>query len=307
MGTPDFAVPSLKALVEKGYDVAAVVTQPDRPKGRGNKVIPPPVKEFAIQHGITVFQPEKLRNNEEFLVTLKELAPDMLVTCAYGNILPKAVLDVPQYGCINIHGSLLPKYRGAAPIQWSIINGDKVTGVTTMYSDIGIDTGDMLLKREVEIDDNMNAQELFDILGKVGAELLIDTIKLIEEGSLVRTPQVDSNATHAPMLTKETGLIDWSKDAVSIHNLVRGVYPWPIAYTYYAGERMRVLKTRVLNTEGNFNLVGRIVDVTDEGVTVSTGEGLLLIETIQFDGGKAMSVAQYLRGHSLEKGKILGR
>lgn len=307
MGTPDFAVPSLKALIEKGYNIVAAVTQPDRPKGRGNKRTPPPVKELAVMHNIPVLQPEKLRRNEEFLAVLKELAPDMLVTCAYGNILPKAVLDVPQYGCINVHGSLLPKYRGAAPIQWSIINGEKVTGVTTMYSDIGIDTGDMLLKREVEIDDNMNAQELFDILGKVGAGLLIDTIKLIEEGRLVRTPQADCDATHAPMLTKETGLIDWSKDAQSIHNLVRGVYPWPIAYTYYAGERMRVLKTKVLNTEGNFNLVGRIVDVTDEGITVSTGEGLLLIEQIQFDGGKAMSVALYLRGHSLEKGKILGR
>jgi len=307
MGTPDFAVPSLKALIDKGYNIAAAVTQPDRPKGRGNKVTPPPVKELAVLHNIPVLQPEKLRNNEEFLAILKELAPDMLVTCAYGNILPKVVLDVPKFGCINVHGSLLPKYRGAAPIQWSIINGDKVTGVTTMYSDIGIDNGDMLLKREVEIDDNMNSQDLYEILGKVGAELLIDTIKLIEEGRLVRTPQSDSDATHAPMLTKETGLIDWSKDAQTIHNLVRGVYPWPIAYTYYAGERMRVLKTKVLNTEGNFNLVGRIVDVTDEGITVSTGEGLLLIEQIQFDGGKAMNVAQYLRGHSLEKGKILGR
>lgn len=306
MGTPDFAVPSLKALVENGYDVVAAVTQPDKPKGRGNKLAPPEVKQFALEHGIPVFQPIKLRKNEEFLAELKELSPDLLVTCAYGNIIPQAVLDVPLYGCINVHGSLLPKYRGAAPIQWAIINGDKVTGVTTMMTDIGIDTGDILLKKEVEITDDINAGELFEVLSEVGAKLLIETIELHKLGKLTRTPQVHSEATHTSMLTKETGLIDWNKEANNIHNLVRGVYPWPVAYTLYNGERMRVLKTTVENAEDTFNEVGKIIDVNDKGIHVSAGKGIILIECLQFDGGKAMKVADYLRGHSIEKGIILG-
>lgn len=307
MGTPEFAVPSLRALVEKGYNVVAVVTQPDKPKGRGNKVTPPPVKDYALLQGIEVLQPVKLRKNEEFLAKLKELAPDLLVTCAYGNISPQTVLDVPPLGCINVHGSLLPKYRGAAPIQWSIINGDKTTGITTMFTDIGIDTGDILLKKEVEISDNMNSQELHDILSKVGAELLLETIQLIEQNKLTRIPQKNDEATHAPMLSKETGLIDWTKEAQSIHNLVRGVFPWPIAYTYYGENRMRVLKTRVINDTDSFKKVGEIIDVKDEGLFVSAGKGLICIEQLQFDGGKALSVGEYLRGHNLDKGQILGR
>jgi len=307
MGTPDFAVPSLRALVEKGYNIVAAITQPDKPKGRGNKVTPPPIKDYAQLQEIEVLQPTKLRKNEEFLVKLKEIAPDLLVTCAYGNILPQAVLDVPPLGCINVHGSLLPKYRGAAPIQWSIINGDKITGITTMFTEIGMDTGDILLKREVDINDDMNSQELHDILSKVGAELLLETIQLIEQDKLIRIPQAHDEATHVPKLSKETGLIDWFKDAQSIHNLVRGVFPWPVAYTYYGENRMRILRTKVMNNTDSFNVVGEIIDVNDEGLFISTGKGLICIEQLQFDGGKAMSVGQYLRGHSLDKGQILGR
>lgn len=306
MGTPDFAVPSIRALVEKGYDVVAAVTQPDRPRGRSKELIPTEVKQFAMEHGIPVLQPEKVKKNQEFLEELKKLNPDLLVTCAYGNIVPQTVLDVPAFGCINVHGSLLPKYRGAAPIQWSIINGDKVTGVTTMMTDIGIDTGDILLKREVEITEDMNAGELFDRLSEVGADLLIETIEALQNGTLTKTPQIHSDATHTSMLSKESGLIDWSKDARTIHNLVRGVYPWPVAYTFYQGERMRVLKTKVINSEDTFTQSGQIIDVNDSGIFVATARGILLIENIQFDGGKAMRVADYLRGHSIEKGKILG-
>lgn len=307
MGTPDFAVPSLSALVESGYEVVACVTQPDKPKGRGNKVLPPPVKEYAVSKGIEVLQPVKLRKNEEFLSRLKALSPDLLVTCAYGNILPKLVLDVPPFGCVNVHGSLLPKYRGSAPIQWSIINGNKVTGITTMLTDIGMDTGDILLKKEVEITEEMNSNELYDILSKVGADLLIETIKLMESGNLKRIPQNNDEATHAPMLTKENGLINWSNGAREIHNLVRGVYSWPIAYTFYKGDRMRVLKTKVIESGRQSQEAGKIIDITDAGISVSTGEGIILIEQVQFDGGKALSVAQYLRGHSLDKGEILGK
>lgn len=307
MGTPEYAVPSIKALVENGYDVIAAVTQPDKPKGRGNKLTPPAVKVYAEEHGIPVLQPARLRKNEEFLALLTALSPDLLVTCAYGNILPQTVLDVPPYGCINVHGSLLPKYRGAAPIQWSIINGEKVTGITTMLSDIGIDTGDILLKSEVVVTEDMNSQELHDILSETGARLLIETVKLAEQGKLKRIPQVHSEATYAPMLTKETGKIDWDKDAQEIHNLVRGVYPWPISYTYYKGERLRVLKTKVSCDMDTLGKAGQIIDVNENGIYVSTGKGTIIIDTLQFDGGKAMRVADYLRGHNIEKGQILGK
>lgn len=306
MGTPDFAVPSIKALFENGYEVVAAVTQPDRPRGRSKELIPPEVKQFAVERGIPVLQPTKLRKNEEFLEELKKLAPDLLVTCAYGNILPQTVLDVPPLGCINVHGSLLPKYRGAAPIQWSIINGDKITGVTTMMTDIGMDTGDILLKKEVQITEEMNAGELFDLLSEVGAKLLIETIEALKLGKLTRTPQVHSEATHTSMLNKEDGLINWNEEAIDIHNLVRGVYPWPVAYTKYLGERMRVLKTKVINPEDTFTETGKIIDVNDSGISVSTARGVLLIEILQFDGGKALKVADYIRGHSIEKGNSLG-
>lgn len=305
MGTPEFAVPSLDMLVKEGYEVAAVVTQPDKPKGRGNKMTAPPVKEYALKAGISVMQPEKAKN-PEFASALRKLQPDLLVTVAYGKILPKAVLDIPPLGCINVHGSLLPKYRGAAPIQWAVINGEKTTGVTTMLTDIGMDTGDMLVKREIEITDEMTAGQLHDILSAVGADVLRETLLMLENGSLVRIPQNSDEATYASMIEKETGRIDWTKPARSVYNLVRGTDPWPGAFTYYKGERMRVWKTRVLDSEAAGIRPGTICEVRKEGVKVSTGDGFIEIVELQFDSGKRMNVGDYLLGHKIDEGEILG-
>ncbi len=304
MGTPDFAVPSLDILVKNGYEVAAVVTQPDKPKGRGNKLTPPPVKEYALNNNIPVLQPEKVKTGT-FAQQLREIAPDLLVTVAYGRILPQEVLDIPPYGCVNVHGSLLPKYRGAAPIQWSVINGDSITGITTMYTDIGMDTGDMLLKREVEIGINETAGELHDKLSIIGAEVLLETLKELEKRTLVRIPQPADEATYVTMISKETGRIDWSKTMEQIHNLVRGTDPWPGAYTFYKGERMRVWKTEYSNIE-KASKPGEIIEVKKEGILVGTGKGNIMLKEIQFDSGKRLKVEQYLAGHSIDKGELLG-
>lgn len=304
MGTPDFAVPSLDILVKSGYEVAAVVTQPDKPKGRGNKLTPPPVKEYALNNNIPVLQPEKVKTGT-LAQQLREIAPDLLVTVAYGRILPQEVLDIPPYGCVNVHGSLLPKYRGAAPIQWSVINGDSITGITTMYTDIGMDTGDMLLKREVEIGINETAGELHDKLSIIGAEVLLETLKELEKRTLVRIPQPADEATYVTMISKETGRIDWSKTMEQIHNLVRGTDPWPGAYTFYKGERMRVWKTEYSNVE-KASKPGEIIEVKKEGILVGTGKGNIMLKEIQFDSGKRLKVEQYLAGHSIDKGELLG-
>ncbi len=304
MGTPDFAVPSLDILVKNGYEVEAVVTQPDKPKGRGNKLTPPPVKEYALNNNIAVLQPEKVKTGA-FAQELRGIAPDLLVTVAYGRILPQEVLDIPPFGCINVHGSLLPKYRGAAPIQWSVINGDKITGITTMYTDIGMDTGDMLLKREVEIGPNETAGELHDKLSIIGAEVLLETLKELEKGTLVRTPQPAEQASYVTMISKETGLIEWTKTMEEIHNLVRGIDPWPGAYTFYKGERIRVWKTEHTDVEKT-SKPGEILEVKKEGILVGTGKGNIMLKEIQFDSGKRLKVEQYLAGHSIEKGELLG-
>lgn len=304
MGTPDFAVPSLDILVKNGYEIAAVVTQPDKPKGRGNKLTPPPVKEYAVNNNIPVLQPEKVKTGT-FAQELRDIAPDLLVTVAYGRILPQEVLDIPPFGCINVHGSLLPKYRGAAPIQWSVINGDSITGITTMYTDIGMDTGDMLLKREVEIGKNETAGELHDKLSLIGAEVLIETLKELEKGTLVRIPQPADQATYVTMISKETGRIDWSKTMEQIHNLVRGTDPWPGAYTFYKGERMRVWRTELTDLEKT-SKPGEILEVKKEGILVGTGKGNIMLKEIQFDSGKRLKVEQYLAGHSIDKGELLG-
>lgn len=305
MGTPEFAVPSLDMLVNEGYEVAAVVTQSDKPKGRGNKLSAPPVKEYALKRNIKVLQPEKVKT-PEFAAELESLKPDLLITVAYGKILPKVVLDIPPLGCINVHGSLLPKYRGAAPIQWSIINGENVTGITTMYTDIGMDTGDMLLKSGIKISDDMTAGELHDKLSILGAQVLKDTLKRLEEGTLERTPQVNEEASYSPMMQKDTGLINWTKSAKEIHNLIRGTNPWPGAYSYYAGERMRVWKTEVSDDSGMGKKPGTIYEVGKDGLIVSTGSGILKILEIQFDSGKRMTVEEYIRGHKIDLGEILG-
>jgi len=318
MGTPDFAVPSLEALVRNGYEVAAVVTQPDKPVGRKQSCLKaPPVKEAAISLGIkTILQPEKIRT-EEFINTLKALRPDLIVTAAYGKILPKTVLDIPRLGCINVHGSLLPKYRGAAPIQWALINGEKVTGITTIFMDEGMDTGDILLMREVEIPPDMTCGELFDILKELGANVLIETLVRLENGTLTRTPQDHSKAVYAPMITKETGLIDWNKSAVEIHNLIRGTNPWPGAYTFYKGDRMKIWKSTVLDscpagsTEEGLNELakshrpGTILKIFRENLIVATGDGCLRINTVQFDNCRRMGICEC--GHNMDEGEILGQ
>jgi len=312
MGTPEFAVPSLDILVKEGYDVAAVVTQPDKPKGRGKKLAAPPVKEYALEKGIRVLQPEKVRT-PEFVDELRSINPDLLVTVAYGKILPADVLDIPMFGCINVHGSLLPKYRGAAPINWAIINGDRVTGITTMYTDIGMDTGDMLLKSEIEITDDMTAGELHDKLAILGAKVLKDTLTELQNGTLKRIPQSNEEATYAPMIQKDIGKIDWTKPAREIHNLVRGTNPWPGAFSSYKGERIRIWKTRYSHDENNAatqngicraDKPGTIFQIEKDRLRVVTGYGILDILEIQFDNGRKMGIQECW--HNMNEGEILG-
>jgi methionyl-tRNA formyltransferase len=305
MGTPEFAVPSLDMLVREGYDVMAVVTQPDKPKGRGNKLTPPPVKVYALEKGIEVLQPVKVRT-PEYAEQLRRLKPDLMVTAAYGRILTKEVLQIPPYGTINVHGSLLPKYRGAAPIQWAIINGDQVAGITTMYTDVGMDTGDMLVKREIEITGDMTSGELHDIMAAAGAGVLKETLERLQAGTLVGIPQPHEQATHAPMMEKETGHIDWSRDAQAVHNLVRGTDPWPGAFTFYRGERMRIWKTAVSTQSIKGKIPGTICTVDREGVLVVCGTGAVIVREVQFDSGKRMSVDEYIRGHQINEGELLG-
>ena len=303
MGTPDFAVPSLEILIKNNYKVVGVVTQPDKPVGRSSKLIYPPVKEIALKNNILVYQPEKVKNNE-FIDLLKDIEPDLIVVVAFGQILPKSILDIPKLGCINVHGSILPKYRGAAPIQWSIINGEKITGVTTMYMDVGMDTGDMILKNEIPICDDDTAEVLFDKVSDIGAEVLVEKIKLIEKGNVLRIPQDNSLATYAPMLKKESGIIDWTRSSNEIANFIKGTYPWPGAYSYYNGNRMKVFKIEYENK--NFDAkVGQIVEVTKDSIIVQSGDGLVLIKELQFDGSKRMTVKDYLIGHTIQKGIIL--
>lgn len=305
MGTPEFAVPSLDMLVREGHDIAAVVTQPDKPKGRGNKLTPPAVKVYACEHGIKVLQPEKVRT-AEFIGCIRELEPELLVTAAYGKILPKDVLDIPQKGCINVHGSLLPKYRGAAPIQWAVINGEKKTGITTMFTDVGMDTGDMLLKGEIEITDDMTAGELHDKLSCLGAEVLLKTIRELENGTLSREKQCDAEASYASMMKKDTGLIDWSKNSSDIHDLVRGTNPWPGAYTFYQGEKMRIWKTGILGRNPG-KKPGTILSVGKDGIVAASGDGLVKILEIQFESCRKMCVEDYICGHRIDEGEILGQ
>jgi len=307
MGTPEFAVPSLEMLVNEGYEVIAVVTQPDKPKGRGNKMAAPPVKEFALKHQIEVLQPDKIKT-PEFIDQIKALKPDLLITAAYGKILSRELLEVPVHGCINVHGSLLPAYRGAAPINWAVINGEKKTGITTMYTDVGLDTGDMLLKKELEIGPDMTAGELHDKMAVLGAEVLKETLTALKNGTLQRIPQDDSQSSYAPMMNKELGQIDWSKNAEEIHNLVRGTNPWPGAYTFLNGNRMRVWKTSLVHGKSDAETAnGKILKVDDEGILVKCKDGHLLIKEVQFDSSKRMSVGDYIRGHELHAGETLGK
>ncbi|KPI50256.1 methionyl-tRNA formyltransferase [Clostridioides difficile] len=304
MGTPDIAVPCLQKIIDEKYDILGVVTQPDKPKGRGKKLGMSPVKELAIENNIPVYQPIKARD-EEFIDTMKSLNPDVVVVVAFGQILPKEILEIPKLGCINVHVSLLPKYRGAAPINWVIINGEEKTGVTTMYMDEGLDTGDMILKTEVNLDENITAGELHDKMMNIGAETLKETLKLIEEGTAPREVQNHEEFSYAPIMNKSLGNIDFSKNAMEIHNLVRGVNPWPSAYTTYNGVTMKIWKTKVLDEKSTKN-AGTIIDVNKDGIKVSTKDKVLLIEEIQMPNKKRMLVGEYIKGNTIETGLVLG-
>ena len=301
MGTPDFAKESLQAIYNSGHNILAVVTNPDRPKGRGMKLVASPVKEFAIDKNIKVYQPEKVRKNEEFINEIKKLQPDVICVVAYGKILPKEILDIPKYGCINVHGSLLPEYRGAAPIQWAILNGDEKTGITTMYMDIGMDTGDMILKEEVDIGENETTGELWNRLSKIGGELLVKTLKQIEEGTATRTKQGE-DFTVAPMLNKEMAKIDWeNKTAIQIKNLVRGLNPIIGAYSFLNGKKIKFWKVDVLeNNNKNKERAGKVILAdAKKGLQIQANDGIINVLEIQGENSRKMSIQEFLRGNTI--------
>lgn len=304
MGTPEFAVPSLKMLIEK-FGVKAVFTQPDRPRGRGNRVTMSPVKKIALENNIPVVQPIKLKNDTESIEYIKKLNPDFIIVVAFGQILPKEVLDIPKYGCINLHASLLPKYRGAAPINWAIIRGEKLTGNTTMFMDEGLDTGDMLLKSEFPITEEMDFKELHDILMNDGAQLLADTINGLVNNTIVRKRQQGDCPFYAKMLSKSIGEINWNDSNINIHNLIRGLNSSPVAYTKYNENTMKIYKSEIIDKNVD-DIPGKIVEINKTGIKVLCGTGILNIKIIQFPGGKPLTVEEYLRGHNLNSGIILG-
>lgn len=303
MGTPEFAVPSLQTLIDR-FDVIAVFTQPDRAKGRGKKVAISPVKEVALKYNIDVYQPEKLKKEPEFIEVLKNLNPDFIIVVAYGQILPKEVINIPKYACINLHASLLPKYRGAAPINWAIINGEEITGNTTMLMDVGLDTGDMLLKQEVKITKNMTAGELHDALMEQGANLLVETINGVADDIIKPEKQDDSKSCYASMLNKDMAQIDWKLSSVEIYNLIRGLNPWPVAYTNYNDLTMKIYKSQYL-IEDIDKEPGTILNADETGMLIACGSGKLLVEEVQFPGKKVLKVAEYIRGNTIEKDTIL--
>ena len=305
MGTPDFSVPVLESLVEARHNVMAVVTQPDKPKGRGNQMQMTPVKEKALKYGIDkIYQPEKIRGNEAFYEEMKKLNPDAMVVVAFGQILPKQILDLPKYGCINVHASILPMYRGSAPIQWAIINGETETGVTTMYMDEGIDTGDMLLKEYVQIAADETGGSLFDKLSRIGGPLAVKTLEAIENGTIKRVKQ-EGDTCYSPILKKQTGKIDWSKPAVYIERLIRGLDPWPSAYTAINGRTLKLWKAEVTDKEFDGEY-GEVIAVSDDCFCVKTGEGALVVRELQLEGKKRMTTDAFLRGYHIECGMKLG-
>lgn len=301
MGTPDFAVPSLQGLLDAGHEVCAVYTQPDKPQGRKQILTAPPVKELALQRGIPVYQPVTLKNEDE-QAKLRALAPEAIIVVAYGKLLPKAVLDIPPRGCINVHGSLLPRWRGAAPIQWSIIAGDQKAGVTTMQMAEGLDTGDMLLTYETAIGARETAGELFDRLAQAGAALLVETLEKLD--SIKPRPQDDSQSCYAHMLDKQMAVIDWTKSAHEIDCLIRGLSPWPIALTTLAGARLKIYAAEPVSGTGK---PGEVLESDPKkGLTVACGAGALALHEVQLVGGKRMKSADFLRGHAINKGTMLG-
>lgn len=303
MGTPDIASGCLQKLIDEKYDVIGVVTQPDKQVGRGKKIVFSPVKQVAIENNLSVYQPERAKE-EGFVKEIKDLNPDVIVVVAYGQLLSKEFLAIPKYGCVNVHVSLLPKYRGAAPINWVIINGEEKTGVSTMFMDEGLDSGDVILQSEFKLDDEITAGELHDWMTLEGGKVLCETLNLIKEGKAPRTPQNHDEFSYAPIMDKKLGHIDFSKSAREIHNLVRGVNPWPSAYTNYTDKKIKVWKTKVLD-EKSSKEPGTILKVDKEGIRVSTNDKVILITEIQMPNKKRMEVKEFIKGNTLEVGTVL--
>ncbi len=303
MGTPDFAVPTLETLINSKHEVVAVVTQPDKPKGRGKEVQYTPVKKVALKYNIPVYQPVKVRDSE-FVSLLRELNADAIIVAAFGQILSKEIIDMPPYGCINVHASLLPKYRGAAPIQWCVINGEKETGITAMHMDTGIDTGDMLKKVIVPIDEKETGSSLHDKLSVLGGPIILETLDELEKGTIIPEKQDDSQSCNAKMLSKTMGKIDWNLSAVVIERLIRGLNSWPSAFTSYKGKTLKIWEADVLPHQSA--TPGEILEQTKDSLLVATGDGVLAIKEVQLEGKKRMKIDAFLRGNSVENGTILG-
>lgn len=307
MGTPDFAEKSLEAVYNAGHEIVGIVTNPDRPKGRGMKLEASPVKKYAESKNLKIYQPEKIRKNEEFIEEIRKLQPDVICVVAYGKILPKEILEIPKLGCINVHGSLLPKYRGAAPIQWAVLNGDKATGVTTMYMDVGMDTGDMILKKETQIGDDETTGELWDRLSKIGADLLVETLQKIEDGTAPRIPQGEEFSI-APMLDKEMSKIDWeNKTAIEIKNLVRGLNPIMGTYSFLNDRKIKFWKVDVVSDNSFENEKNGTVVKADskDGLYIKAKDGLIKVIEIQGENAKKMSIQDFLRGNKIEVGSVM--
>ena len=304
MGTPDFAVPTLEALIQGPDEIIAIVTQPDRPKGRGRKLVAPPVKLLAEKYGIDRYQPTSIKT-PEFLTTLRSYDPDIIVVAAYGKILPESILELPRHGCINVHGSLLPRHRGAAPIQWALIKGDPEIGVTIMQMDKGMDTGDILLKASLIPEPGETAGTLFPKIAKLGSNTLMDTLDMLAQGGLAMIKQDDSEATEAPMLKKSDGLIDWRKSAAEIDGLIRGLDPWPTAYTYLDDKKLQLFRPEVFH-QSTSRQPGTLLRADREGLLIATGVSCLLIRDIKMEGKRRMSVADLLNGWPLELGCVFG-
>lgn len=306
MGTPDFSVPTLEALVASEHEVVGVVTQPDKPKGRGKEIHMSPVKECALQHNIPVYQPVRARD-EAFVDEMRALNPDVMVVIAFGQILPKSLLELPKYGCVNIHASLLPKYRGAAPIQWAVINGDEETGITTMMMDVEMDTGDMLEKNVVKLDPEETGGSLFDRLSLLGGDLILSTLSKLEKGEITPVPQDHEKATYVKKISKSMGDIDWTMDAVSIERLVRGLNPWPSAFTRWNGKMLKIWEAKVLPDPDVKLPCGSVISASDEGLKIQTGAGVLCVTSLQLEGKKRMDTAAFLRGYQVAAGSMMER
>ena len=305
MGTPDFSVGTLEALIAAGHEITLVVSQPDKPKGRGHELAPTPVKETALKHGLKVFQPKRLRDPET-VRTLEETPADAIVVIAFGQIVPASILHMKKYGCINVHGSLLPKYRGAAPIQWAVIDGERESGVTIMQMDEGLDTGDMLLKGSVVLDEKETSGSLFNKLSALGASLCVEALEKLEKGELTPEKQGESPTEYARMLTKEMGELDFSRDAVTLERLIRGFNPWPSAYTRLGDKTLKIWAADVCEKQEPESQPGTVTEVAKQDFTVACGEGALKITELQLQGKKRMDAAAFLRGYHLEAGMKLG-